>query len=66
MDIIKYKVIITPTAYREMDRIYEYIAEVLFAKDAAKRLMQQVEEKIRNITEDLWRSREIWWVKEKI
>ena len=49
MDIIKYKVIITPTAYREMDRIYEYIAEVLFAKDAAKRLMQQVEEKIKKL-----------------
>lgn len=43
MDTSKYKVIITPTASREMTRIYEYIREDLDAENAAINLMKQVE-----------------------
>ena len=49
MDIINYKIIITPTAYREMNRIYEYINEVLNAENASKRLMQKIKKKIKNL-----------------
>ncbi len=38
---IKYKVIITPTAYKEINKIYDYISEDLYAKKAAKDLMRQ-------------------------
>lgn len=36
-----YNVIITPTAYREISRIYEYITEDLCAGNAAKRIMKK-------------------------
>lgn len=49
MDTNQYKVIITPTAFREMNRIYEYIAEDLYAEKAAKMLMQQVEDAIQKL-----------------
>lgn len=49
MDTNKYKVIITPTAYKEMNRIYDYITEELYAKNAAKRLMEKVEEEIQRL-----------------
>ena len=49
MNTSNYKIIITPTAYREMDRIYEYIDEVLYAQDASKRLMRQVEKKVKTL-----------------
>lgn len=49
MDINQYKVIITPTAFREMNRIYEYIAEDLYAEKAAKMLMKQVEVAIQKL-----------------
>ena len=45
----QYKVIITPTAFREINRIYEYILEDLYAEKAAKMLMKQVEEKIQKL-----------------
>ena len=41
---IKYKVIITPTAYKEINRIYDYILIDLYAEKAAKKLMRKVEE----------------------
>ena len=40
---IKYKVIITPTAYKEINRIYDYILIDLYAEKAAKNLMRKVE-----------------------
>lgn len=49
MDIKKYKVIITPTAYNEIDSIYNYITMNLYAEKAAKNLMNKVEEKIQNL-----------------
>ena len=41
-----YKVIITPTAYKEMKKIYYYITENLHAEKAAKKLMQKVEHEL--------------------
>lgn len=49
MDTKRYKVIITPTAFKELDRIYEYISEELNADDAAKNLMQEIENSIRRL-----------------
>lgn len=46
-----YEVIITPTAYREINRIYEYIEFELYAKDATRKLMKKVEEKIQKLKE---------------
>ena len=37
---IKYKIIITPTAYKEINKIYNYILEDLYAEKAAKDLMR--------------------------
>ena len=37
---IKYKVIITPTAYKEINKIYDYISEDLYAEKAAHNLMR--------------------------
>lgn len=50
MDTKKYKVIITPTAFRELDRIYTYISEELYAKNAAKDLMGKIESEIKNLS----------------
>ena len=49
MDINKYKLIITPTAYEEMIEIYDYISKKLYAENAAKKLMKKVEEKIERL-----------------
>ena len=46
MDTNKYKVIITPTAYKEINRIYDYIIEELYA---AKRLMRKIEDEIQKL-----------------
>lgn len=46
MGIKFYKVIITPIAYKEISKIYEYIAEELYATKAAQNLMQKVEKHI--------------------
>ncbi len=43
-----YEVIITPTAYREINRIYEYIEFELYAKDATRKLYT-IDEKNRKI-----------------
>ena len=45
----KYKVIITPTAYKEINKIYDYISEDLYAEKATKNLMRKVEESIQNL-----------------
>lgn len=37
---IKYKVIITPNAYKEINRIYDYILEDLYVERAARVLMR--------------------------
>lgn len=49
MDTNQYKVIITPTAYKEMKKIYDYIIDDLYAVSAAKELLQKVEEKIQRL-----------------
>ena len=46
---IKYKVIITPTALKEINKIYTYISEDLYAKSAAIKLMQQVEDQVQRL-----------------
>ncbi len=43
MDTNNYSIMITPTAKREMNRIYEYLSEELGLKIATKNLMRQVE-----------------------
>lgn len=37
---MKYRVIITPTAFKEINKIYDYILEELYAEKAAKALMR--------------------------
>lgn len=49
MDTNEYKVIITPTAFKEMNRIYDYILDNLYAEKAAKDLMKQIEKKVQNL-----------------
>lgn len=49
MDTNKYKVIITPTAYKEISKIYDYITEELSAENAAKRLMEKVEKEVQRL-----------------
>lgn len=45
----KYKVIITPTALKEIDKIYSYISKKLYADKAAKKLMKTVDEEIKKL-----------------
>ena len=40
-----YRVIITPTAYKEINLIYDYISKELYAEKAAKELMRQSRKK---------------------
>lgn len=49
MNTNKYKVIITPTAYKEINKIYNYITEDLYAEKAARKLMRKVEEEIQRL-----------------
>lgn len=49
MDTNQYKVIMTPTAYREINKIYDYITEELYAKNAARDLMKKVEEEVQRL-----------------
>ena len=49
MDTKKYKVIITPTAYKEINKIYDYITDDLYAENAAKRLMNKVEQEVQRL-----------------
>ena len=49
MDTKKYRVIITPTAYKEIAKIYDYITDDLYAENAAKRLMNKVEQEIQKL-----------------
>lgn len=49
MDTNQYKVIITPTAYKEINKIYDYIKEELYAENAAKNLMKKVEEEVQRL-----------------
>ena len=49
MTIKQYKVIITLTAYREINQIYEYIAEELYAEDVAKSLLKRIEEAVQRL-----------------
>ena len=44
--MVKYKVLISPQAYREIDEIYTYIKEELFAEKAAEDLVSALEETI--------------------
>lgn len=45
----QYKVIITPTAYKEIDKIYNYIINELYSENAAKKLMLKIEKIIQNL-----------------
>lgn len=49
MSIKFYKIIITPIAYREINKIYEYITEELYAGKAAQKLMKRVEKQIQSL-----------------
>lgn len=49
MEINQYKVIITPTAYKEIDKIYYYISENLYSKNAARNLIKQIERKLQRL-----------------
>ena len=49
MDTNLYRVIITPTAHREINKIYDYITEELYAENAAKDLMRQVETEVQRL-----------------
>ncbi len=49
MDIEQYKIIITPTAFKEINKIYDYISEDLYAKNAAKDIMQKIEVAIQKL-----------------
>lgn len=51
MTINNYKVIVTSTAAREINRIYEYIAEDLHAEKAAKDLMRNLEDNLLKLKE---------------
>lgn len=46
MDIRMYKIILIPTAQREIFRIYDYIYNDLNAEQAAERMMKLIENKI--------------------
>ena len=46
---MKYKVIITPTAFKEINKIYDYILEELYAEKVAKDLMRKVEKSIQSL-----------------
>ncbi len=45
MDTNTYEIILTDTAKEELEEIYEYISENLYAVDSANRLMNKIEEK---------------------
>ncbi len=47
----KYKVYISPQAYREIDEIYAYIKEELFAGKAAIDLVENIEDAILSLNE---------------
>lgn len=49
MDTDNYRVIITPTAYKEIDKIYIYLTDELYAEIAAKNLMKKIEDKIERL-----------------
>lgn len=45
----QYKIIITPTAFKEINKIYDYISEDLYAKNAARDIMQRIENTIQKL-----------------
>ena len=49
MNIKKYDLIFTPTAIKEINKIYNYISENLSAKNSAKRLMTKIEQKVQEL-----------------
>ena len=49
MDINTYRVIVIPTAEREINRIYEYILKDLELEETAKNLMKRIEEIINTL-----------------
>ena len=49
MDINTYRVIVIPTAEREINRIYEYILKDLELDETAKNLMKRIEEIINTL-----------------
>ena len=42
----KYQVLISPKAFRDLDEIYTYIKEELFAENAALQLVEEIEQAI--------------------
>ena len=49
MNIKKYDIIFTPTAIKEINKIYNYISKNLSAKNSAKRLMTKIEQKVQEL-----------------
>lgn len=49
MDAKQYRVIITQTAYMEINKIYNHIKQELYAENAAKGLMRKVEEEVQKL-----------------
>ena len=45
----KYHVLISPQAYRDIDEIYSYIRNELFAENAAENLADQIEQAIMSL-----------------
>lgn len=49
MNTDKYKIIITPTCSKEINKVYEYINSSLYAEVAAKKLMKKIEDKVQSL-----------------
>ena len=54
----KYKVKISPKAYRELDSIYQYIAEQLTAPETALKTVDEIEKAILGLNEMPYRGSE--------
>ncbi len=54
----RYKVYLSPQAYREIDAIYEYIKNELYADTAAERLVERLEKAILSLEEFPYRAAE--------
>lgn len=50
MDTNRYNIIIVPTAIKEINKIYEYIADDLYAEKATTILMNKIEKAINELT----------------
>lgn len=49
MNIKKYNLIFTPTAIKEINKIYNYISKNLSVKSSANKLMRKIEQKVQEL-----------------